>query len=209
MRTPYGREAATASRGAERPAARALLGCLCLLAGGIPAWAAPEPTCQARRTAERVLVSIELRPLLSEEALRLVRLGLKGQIRIEGAVLRRRLGLFEQTLATVSSRAELSAGPDGRTLLLDGRALPSAASIRLERVAVRLDGRTSVDEPLTFRGSVEVRVVTASSLARVAAWATETSEEEASSSLLTRALLEALANDLTRTGDCSCAVRAP
>ena len=128
---------------------------------------------------------------------------------MDASVVRRRLGLFEQTAGTATSEAVLAAGPNGRGLLVDGRFQADASGpITLERVAVRLSGRERPDEALTFRVTIQLRVVTVASLSKVAAWVTDSSEEDASSSLVTRALLSAVADDLTRTVECSCSTAA-
>jgi hypothetical protein len=191
--------------------ASVLVSCLLLLstsarvvqAGG------PSAACQARRAGDRVVASLELAQLLDAETQRLLTLGMKGRLRVEATVVRRRLGLFEQTVGTATSEAVLAAGAAGHGLLVNGRLQPDASGpITLERVAVRLSGRERPDETLTFRATIQLRVVTVESLSKLAAWVTDSSEEDASSSLLTRALLSAVANDLTRTVECSCSTAA-
>jgi hypothetical protein len=165
----------------------------------------PTATCQARRTSDRVVASLELRQILDAETQRLLQLGMKGRLRVEASVVRRRLGLFEQTVGTATSEAVLAAGADKHGLLVNGRLQADASGpITLERVAVRLSGRERPDEALTFRATIQLRVVTVESLSKVAAWVTDSSQEDASSSLVTRALLSAVADDLTRTVECSC-----
>lgn len=167
-------------------------------------------SCQARRTGDRVVAAVELRQILDAETRRLLQLGMRGRLRVEAAVVRRRLGLFEQTVGRATSEAELAAGPEGRGLLVNGRLQADAAApILLEHIGARLGGEPA-EPALVVRITIELRVVTVASLSKVTAWATDSSEEEASSSLLTRALLSAVADDLTRTVECSCsAVTAP
>ncbi len=170
----------------------------------------PTATCQARRAGDRVIATIELRQFLDEETRRLLQLGMKGRIRVEGAVLRKRLGLFEHTLGLATIETELTSTREPRRLLLDGRPLAdSAGAVALERLAVRLSDPDAAVAPLTLRAHVQLRVVTMSSLSKVAAWATDSSEEEASSSLLTRGLLSAVVSDLTRSAKCVCLVAPP
>jgi hypothetical protein len=165
----------------------------------------PAASCRARRTGDRVVAAVELRELLDAETQRLLQLGMRGRLRVDASVVRRRLGLFEQTAGTAASEAELAAGPNRRGLLVNGRLQADAGGpVSLERVAVRLSGRERPDEALTFRVTIQLRVVTVASLSKVAAWVTDSSEEDASSSLVTRALLSAVADDLTRTLECSC-----
>jgi hypothetical protein len=166
---------------------------------------APTASCAARRTGDRVVASVELHEILDVEMQRLLQLGMRGRLRVEASVVRRRFGLFEQTAGTAASEAELAAGPNRRGLLVNGRFQADAGGpVSLERVAVRLSGRERPDEALTFRVTIQLLVVTVASLSKVAAWVTDSSEEDASSSLVTRALLSAVANDLTRTVECSC-----
>ncbi len=161
--------------------------------------------CQARRAGDRVIASVELRELVDAEMQRLLQLGMKGQLRVEASLVRRRLGLFEQTVGAAVVQAELAASPGGRGLLVNGRSPAQAGGpITLDRVVVRLSGNERPDEALTLRLTVRLRVVTVASLSKLTAWVTDSSEEDASSSLVTRALLTAVANDLTRTVECSC-----
>jgi hypothetical protein len=196
--------------GLGSPGPRALLlACAALVAAPAARGEQASVACRARRTTDRVAAAVEATPLLGEEARRLILLGMKGSLRVEATVVRRRFGLFEQTLGTASREAVLSAAPDGRTLLLDGRPLPAAGAVVLEGVAVRLSVAAKPGDALTFRAAVQLRVVTASSLAKVAAWATESNEDDAASSLLTRAVLQAVASDLTRSGECACVALGP
>ncbi len=195
-------------RAGPRRRARTLAVSLSLLA--VPAGAragGPQASCEARRAGDRVLASIELRQILDAETCRLLQLGMKGQLRVEASVVRRRFGLFEQQAGTATNELVLSAGPEGRGLLVGGRlqADPKAA-VSLERITVRLPEDERPDQSLTFRVTVRLRVVTVASLSKVAAWVTDSSEEDASSSLVTRALLSAVANDLTRSVETSCSV---
>ncbi len=180
--------------------------CLALLGAAASVQAGgPTASCQARRAGDRVVASLELRQLLDAETQRLLQLGMRGRLRLEASVVRRRFGLFEQTAGAATSEAELASARNGRGLLVNGRLQADASGpVSLERVAVRLSGRERPDEALTFRVTVQLRVVTVASLSKVAAWVTDSSEEDASSSVVTRALLSAVADDLTRTVECSC-----
>ncbi len=192
-------------RAGPRRWASALGACL-WLSSAVPVEAeGPTASCQARRAGDRVVASVALRQILDGETQRLLQLGMKGRLRAEASVVRRRFGLFEQTVGTATSEAELAWGPGGRGLLVNGRPQADASGpVALERVAVRLSGRERPDEVLTFRATIQLRVVTVASLSKVAAWVTDSSEEDASSSVVTRALLSAVADDLTRTVECSC-----
>jgi hypothetical protein len=187
---------------------RALLVCLALVTPAAAAHAGgPSARCQARRAGDRVLAAIELQQMLDAEMLRLLQLGMKGRLRVETSVVRRRFGLFEQQAGSATDELVLAAGPEGHGLLVGNRLQDDPkAKVSLERVAVRLPEDERPDQSLTFRVTVRLRVVTVASLSKVAAWVTDSSEEDASSSLVTRALLSAVANDLTRSVETSCAV---
>jgi hypothetical protein len=179
-----------------------LLACLAASAAGA---SEPAARCQGRRSEDLVVGSVELRGLLDADSLRLLQLGMKGRLHIDAVVVRKRWGLFEQNAGTSASDAEIGFGA-GR-LVVDGRPQEgSEGSITLERVAVPLQERGRADQALTLRVSVRLRIVTASTLSKVAAWATESSEEDASSSIITRGLLSAVAEDLTRSAEATCPV---
>jgi hypothetical protein len=176
---------------------------------GVGAETAPSAACEARRVGDRVLVTLELRDFLQEETRRLLQLGMKGHIAVEAAAFRKRMGLFEHTVASTAVGPVLSSPRDSRELRLDGRALTeSAGSFRLERFALRVPADEARAAALTVRATVRLRVVTVSSLSKVAAWAAQSSEDEASSSLITRGILSAVVSDLTRSADCTCRVAA-
>jgi hypothetical protein len=161
-------------------------------------------SCQARSVGDRVVVVIQLQGFAEEETLRLLRLGMRGQIRAEATLLRKRWGLFEQTLGSQVMQATLSTAQDKQALLLNDRTqVDPLRPIPLERLALRLGKRA--EGRLTVRAHVWLQVVTVSSLSKVAAWATESSEDE-TASILTRGLLAAVVDDLTRSVECSCVV---
>jgi hypothetical protein len=169
----------------------------------------PSATCQAHAVGDRVLATIDLQGFVEEEMLRLLRLGMRGRVRVEATALRRRWGVFEQTVATRVVESQLSFTRDTQDLLLDARTrLPASGPITLERLALRVAEHDAATSRLTLRVSVQLQVVTMSSLSKVAAWATESSDDEASASILTRGLLTAVVNDLTRSAECTCAVTA-
>ena len=181
----------------------------CVLASGASAAARERPSasCQAQIVGDRVLATVSLRAFVEDETVRLLRLGMRGRVRTDAAVLRRRWGVFEQTAAARVIESRLSAAPDTQDLLLDERTrLPATGPITLERVALRLSERDAAAGRFSLRVTVQLQVVTMSSLSKVAAWATESKDDDASSSLLTRGLLAAVVNDLTRTAECTCDV---
>jgi hypothetical protein len=153
-----------------------------------------------------VVAEIELRGFVEEETLRLLRLGLRGRIRVEASLVRKRWGVFEQTVGSRVMEAHLSSAEDGQALVLNDRTRVEAlAPMPLDRLALRFSDRDGAGSRLAVRAGVWLQVVTVSSLSKVAAWATESSEDEASSAL-TRGLLAAVVDDLTRSAECTCAV---
>jgi hypothetical protein len=185
----------------------AALFCGVLPAARASAGERPSVTCQAQVVGDRVLATISLHGFVEEETLRLLRLGMRGRVRVDAAVLRRRWGVFEEAAATRVVEAQLSSTPEKQDLLLDDRTrLPPSGPLTLERLALRLSDRDAANGRLSLRATVQLQVVTISSLSKVAAWATESSSDDAPSSLLTRGLLAAVVNDLTRSAECTCSV---
>jgi hypothetical protein len=167
----------------------------------------PTVTCEAQVVGDRVLATVSLRGFVEDETLRLLRLGMRGRVRVEATALRRRWGVFEQAAASRMIEARLSSTPDKQDLLLDDRTrLAASRPITLERLALRLTERDATSGRLSLRVAVQLQVGTMSSLSKVAAWATEPGDPDASSSLLTRGLLAAVVNDLTRSAECTCDV---
>jgi hypothetical protein len=169
---------------------------------------AASATCEAHAVGDRVVAAITLHGFVEDESLRLLRLGMRGRIRVEATLLRKRWGVFEQTIASRVMESDLSSSRDKRALILnDGTPVDPLGPIPLTRLALRLPerdvGRT------TLRVAVQLQVLTMSSLSKVAAWATESGDEDGTSSILTRGLLAAVVKDLTRSAECACAVAAP
>jgi len=169
---------------------------------------AASATCEARAVGDRVVAVITLHGFVEDESLRLLRLGMRGRIRVEATLLRKRWGVFEQTLASRVFESDLTSSRDKRALILnDGTPVDPLGPIPLARLALRLPerdvGRT------TLRIAVQLQVVTMSSLSKVAAWATESGGEDDTSSILTRGLLAAVVKDLTRSAECACPVATP
>ncbi len=128
-------------RAGPRRWASALGACLWLASATRVEAEGPTASCQARRAGDRVVASVALRQVLDAETRRLLQLGMKGRLRADASVVRRRLGLFEQTVGTATSEAELASGPGGRGLLVNGRPQADASAVSLERIAVRLSGK--------------------------------------------------------------------
>lgn len=203
---------AAVQRTSQRRARARLLALALGLCGAPPSPAsepaqAPSARCQAAVVADRVVVRVELHGFLDEETLRLLRLGLRGRIATEASLLRKHWGPFEKTLASAAQEAELVVIDDRQTLTLNGRArLDPERPVALERLALRLGETPPPKSRLMVRASVRLQVVTLSSLSKAAAWATESTEEETGGSILTRGLLAAVVDDLTRAASCACEV---
>ncbi len=167
----------------------------------------PTASCGARLVGDRVLVSMELRSFLDEETLRLVRLGLVGRVHVELGVYRKRWGLFEQTVALQSSDASVEYSRSDRRFLLDRRLVVDAPlALKLPVQSVRLGAVAQPATSLSLRAEARLQVVTVASLSKVAAWATGAEGDQASSDVLTRGLLSAVVEDLTRSAECTCRV---
>jgi hypothetical protein len=157
-----------------------------------------------------VVTTIELHSLLDDDLLSLIRLGMEGRIRVQASVLRKRWGLFEQDLATRWSEAKIAYLADDRQYVLNGRVrIRDPARFTIARIALPLSDPAAAAKRMTFRAEIRLQVVTESSLAKVAAWVTESDEDETSGSILARGLLSAVAEDLVRTTECSCVVVKP
>lgn len=167
---------------------------------------APEASCRARLQGDRIVVETELRRFFDEDTLSLVRLGLKGRLHVDVVAYRKRLGLFEQTVALQAMDLDVVWSRSAKALAV-GRATGLAAEkpFALERLALRLDESARTASRLSVRAEARLQVVTVRSLSKVAAWATGSAEEEVPS-FLTRSVLSAVAQDLTRSASCECSV---
>jgi hypothetical protein len=169
---------------------------LLLLAG---ASKAQEAACRAVLAGTRALVDATVHGLLDRKLLRIVKLGVSGRLTVEASVVRRRQLWFGR----VATKRELplSWSEERGVFELDGRALPDPEHISLERIALSLG---EAGDPRAYEVEVVTRfvVVTSGSLGRVVGLL-----EGESDSALTRTLLGAIANDLTRSANATCAVQ--
>ncbi len=190
-------------------ARRALLGLLLVPAASAPAEESPAASCRARLQGDRIVVETELTGFFDEDTLSLVRLGLKGRLHLEAVAYRKRLGLFEQTVALQAMDIEVVWSRSAQALGVgSAKGLAPGKPITLERLALRLGEPARTSSRLLVRMEARLQVVTVRSLSKVAAWATGSSEEEVPS-LLTRSVLSAVAQDLTRSASCECSVESP
>ena len=176
---------------------RKLAVALLLLAGAAKA---QEVACKAFLAGTRALVDATIHGLLDRELLRIVKLGVPGKLTVEATVSRRRQLWFGRVVTTAARELPLRWSEERGAFELDGRALPDPEHISLERIPLVLG---EAEEPAAYQVEVVTRlvVVTPGSLGRVAHLL-----EGESDSALTRTLLGAIANDLTRSANASCPV---
>ena len=169
-----------------------------LLAGAAKA---QEVACKAVLAGTRALVDATVHGLLDRELLRIVRLGVSGRLTVEAMVVRRRQLWFGRVVAATTREVPLTWSEERGAFELDGRPLPDPEHVSLERIALSLG---EADDPRAYEVEVVTRlvVVTRGSLGRVAGLLAGDSD-----SPLTRTLLDAIANDLTRTANGTCPVQ--
>ena len=171
---------------------------LLLLAGAAKA---QEVACKAVLAGTRALVDATIHGLFDRELLRIVKLGLSGRLTVEASVVRRRQLWFGRVVAARTFELPLTWSEDRGVFELDGHALPDPEHVSLERIPLSLG---EADDPRAYQVEVVTRlvVVTTGSLGRVAHLL-----EGESDSALTRTLLGAIANDLTRSANGICPVQ--
>lgn len=170
---------------------------LLLLAGAAKA---QEVACKAFLAGTRALVDATIHGLLDRELLRIVKLGVPGKLTVEASVSRRRQLWFGRIVTMATRELPLRWSEERGAFELDGRALADPEHISLERIPLPL---AEAEEPAAYQVEVVTRlvVVTPGSLGRVAHLL-----EGESDSALTRTLLGAIANDLTRSASAICPV---
>lgn len=176
---------------------RKLAVALLLLAGAAKA---QEVACKAVLAGSRALVDATIHGLLDRELLRIVKLGVAGRLTVEATVVRRRQLWFGRVVAATTRELPLTWSEERGAFELDGRALPDPEHLTLERIALSLG---EAEDPRAYEVEVVTRlvVVTSGSLRRVTGLL-----EGENDSALTRALLDAIANDLTRSANAKCPV---
>ena len=117
----------------------------------------------------------------------------------------RRGRLFGSTIARAVVEASLVWSSEAQLLLLEDRPMVDPPRLARERVSLEVDAPADAD--LEVEVSARLQVVTAQSLGDVARWITgdRTADER---SAVTRNLLGAVADDLTRSAHTACPVRA-
>jgi hypothetical protein len=177
---------------------RSLALALLLLAGAAKA---QEVACKAVLAGTRALVDATIHGLLDRELLRIVKLGVSGRLTVEASVVRRRQLWFGRVVAATTRELPLTWSEERGAFELDGRALPDPEHVPLERIVLALG---EAGDPRAYEVEVVTRlvVVTPGSLGRVAGLLAGESD-----SALSRTLLGAIANDLTRSANGTCPVQ--
>jgi hypothetical protein len=176
---------------------RRLAALLLLLAGAAKA---QELACRAFLNGTKAIVDATVHGLLDRELLRVVKLGVAGHLTVETTVVRKRQLWFGRTVTARVRELPLTWSEERGVFELDGHALPDPEHVVLERIFLQLD---EADDPRAYDVQVVTKlvVVTSGSLGRVA----DLLQGE-SDSPLTKTVLGAIANDLTRTANGSCRV---
>ena len=171
---------------------------LLLIAGAAKA---QEVACKAVLAGTRALVDATVHGLLDHELLRIVKLGVAGRLTVETSVVRRRQLWFGRVVAVTTRELPLTWSEERGVFELDGRALADPENVPLERIALSLG---EADDPKAYEVEVVTHlvVVTPGSLGRVAGFL-----EGESESALAKTLLGAIANDLKREANGTCAVQ--
>jgi hypothetical protein len=165
----------------------------------------PSATCTATRTGTRVLVRPEVHAFIDAELDRLLRLGLAGRLELTVTLLRRRPAWFDARLAQQQLTEVLSYDEAMGRYVLSGRPLSEGpASLPLGRTALQLEQLPEPDAVLEVEVDVRLQVVTAASLARMAAWLTQSETRSA----VSENLLSTVAEDLQRRARARCRVQA-
>jgi hypothetical protein len=183
---------------------------LVLLSGG-SAFAdgprSPLARCSALLANGRALVDVAAEHLFSDELVRLVRLGLTGRVQVEVALIRHQPFWFDAVVLEERRELAVAAMVEGGGLLLDGsRELREWDRIQLDRLVFRPQSEVLPEEIDRYRVEVKVKlqVITAASLRGVAQWIASGRKEEQGA--VSRRLLDAVANDLTREASARCDV---
>lgn len=170
---------------------------LLLLAGAAKA---QEVACKALLLGTRALVDATVHRLLDPELLRLVKLGVAGRVTVETTLVRRRQLWFGHVVASSKRELPLTWSDERGAFELDGRAVRDPEHVALERIVLPA-GDDGDARGYQVEITTRLVVVTSGSLGRVA----DLLQGE-SDSPLTRTVLGAIASDLTRSANATCAV---
>jgi hypothetical protein len=180
-----------------------------LVAASPRAAAAPAASCQADRTGERARVQLVLAELFDRELLHLVRLGLRGRIRVEATLFRRRRLWFDERRATDVREVTVGWSKEARTFTLDGAPLVDPERVTVAPIWLRPAGEPLGGGAHYVSINARLEVVTVRSLGQVATWLVRGPEtrDPQGGSALSRSLIAYVAADLARTASASCGLR--
>lgn len=161
--------------------------------------------CSAHKAGGRVVVGVELEGLFDKEMLRLVKLGLEGRVHVEVTLVRRRNFWFDARLGSQTKDIVVSYSKEIDRFVLGGTT-PISDPGRLSLARLSLwpgeDGQGGYEVEV----SAKLQVVTVSSLGKMASWIAGGGGKDAPRGVLSRNLVSAITNDLTRSATTTCKV---
>ena len=163
----------------------------------------PAASCAAERAGDRAEARVLLSELFDGELLHLVRLGLRGQIRLEVTLYRRRRFWFDERRALEVRDVVVTWSREEGRYLLDGRLIDDPGVLTIAPVALRSMGQG--DHYLEVRARLEV--VTVQSLGQMATWLVKGNDRgDEEPSPLGKGLVSYVAAGLVRTASARCRV---
>jgi hypothetical protein len=169
-----------------------------------PARGDPAASCLAERAGERALAKVVLRELFDEELLHLVRLGLRGQIRLEVTLFRQRRFWFDERRALETRDVVVTWSRADRQFIVDGRTAADPSTLTIAPLSLRSLGSGVHYLEVTAR----LEVVTVKSLGQMATWLVRGNDESSEEpSRLGRGLVSYVAAGLVRTAAARCRVQ--
>jgi hypothetical protein len=169
--------------------------------------AAPAASCQADRAGERARVQLVLADLFDRELLHLVRLGLRGKIRVEATLFRHRSFWFDDRRATDVREVTVGWSKEARSFTVDGAPLPDPSHVVVAPIWLRPTGEALGAGPHYVVINARLEVVTVRSLGQVATWLVRGTDGKEEGSALSRSLVAYVAADLARTATANCGLR--
>jgi hypothetical protein len=170
--------------------------------------AAPSASCQADRAGARARVQLVLADLFDRELLHLVRLGLRGKIRVEATLFRHHRFWFDERRATDVREVTVGWSKEARAYTLDGAAVADPGHLTVAPLWLRPAGEPLGEGAHYVSINARLEVVTVRSLGQVASWLVRgTDGKDEGGSALSRSLVAYVAADLARTAAASCGVR--
>jgi len=164
----------------------------------------PSGSCTAVRSGRAVAVHAQLDDLIPGELLRLISLGLAGNLHVELDLVRRRPLWFSSRLTRQTLDLVITRDARGDGFLLDNEVrLPDPTRLRLPRILLPVD-----EDPAGLEAQIRVqlRVITPGSLGKMATWVAGGGGKQEERSALSAGLLSLIADELARSVEISCAV---